>query len=383
MIYRKAWLLVFIALLFVAGTGCGANERRAMEETEAEANEVAEEEHDHEDDHEHEEEAHGEEHAHEDREEAGILSLPELDPAGLGAEEQLRVVATTSIIGDVVAQVGGDAIDLTTLIQPGQDPHSYEPAVRDLTNAAGAHVLFVNGWDLEEGLADDLETIAEDVPVVPISANIEPLAFGEGEHDAEGEGHDEEEQDDEAHEHGSADPHVWLSAHNVEQWVENVEHVLSDLDPANAGVYERNAAAYLEALSELEQYAEAQLATIPAGNRFLVTNHEALAYFAEAYDFTILGTVIPGASTVAEPSAAEMVALVELMEEHGTCTIFAEMTASDTLAQTVAGELAGCDNVQVLKLYTGALGAEGSGADSYIGMMRSNINTVVAGLTGD
>jgi ABC-type Zn uptake system ZnuABC Zn-binding protein ZnuA len=356
-----------------------------LEDADAGTREVAEGAHEDDVDHQQEQETHGNEsHEREDGEEDAVLSLPELAPAELGAEEQLRVLATTSIVGDVIAQVGGDAIALTILMQPGQDPHSYEPSIRDLTNAAEAHVVFVNGWDLEEGLADDLETIGEDVPVVPISANVRPLAVRESEREHEDEEHQEgEEGEGHEHDHGSADPHVWFSVHNVKQWVENVEQVLSDLDPANAEAYERNAASYLEALTQLEQYAEAQLATIPTGNRFLVTNHEALAYFAEVYDFTILGTVIPGASTIAEPSAAEMVALVELMEEHGICTIFAETTANDSLAQTVAGELDGCDNVQVLKIYTGSLGAIGTGADSYIAMMRSNIDMVVAGLTVD
>ena len=135
---------------------------------------------------------------------AEMLTLPELTAAELDGAP-LKVVATTSIIGDVVAQVGGKAIDLTTLMGPGQDPHSFEPSARELTAVADAHVIFVNGWDLEEALAQDLADIAGDVPLVPISANIEPLAFGEDGHEAEADEHD----------HGSVDPHVWFSAANV------------------------------------------------------------------------------------------------------------------------------------------------------------------------
>jgi ABC-type Zn uptake system ZnuABC Zn-binding protein ZnuA len=345
----------------------------------------------HEDEHEHE--AEGEEHEdeHEHEAEAEMLTLPELNAAELDGEP-LRVVATTSIIGDVVAQVGGDAIDLTVLMEPGQDPHSYEPAARDLTAVTNAHVIFVNGWNLEEGLSDDLETIGENAPVVPISANIEPLAFGEGEPDHEGEEHEgeeheegEEHQEDEAHEHdhSGADPHVWFSIHSVEQWAENVEQVLSDLDPAHAEAYQSNAAAYLAELEELEEYADAQLSQIPEENRYLVTNHGAFSYFAHEYDLSVLGTVIPGMSTVAEPSASDLADLIGVMEEHEACVIFTETTLSDTLAQTVAAELDGCDDVQVLKLYTGAVGPEGSGADSYIGMFRANVDTIVSGLNGN
>jgi ABC-type Zn uptake system ZnuABC Zn-binding protein ZnuA len=300
---------------------------------------------------------------------AGMLTLPDLEPAELGGEP-LRVVATSSIIGDVVGQVGGDAIDLIVLMGPGQDPHSYEPAARDLTAVANAHVIMVNGWDLEEGLADDLETIGRDVPVVPISANIAPLALGAG----------ELQHEDDEHEHSSADPHVWFSVHHVAQWVENVERVFSDLDPAHAGAYAANAAAYREELEELEAYAHEQLAGIPAQRRVLVTNHGAFGYFAEAYDFTVLGTVMPGLSTLSEPSASDLARLIEAMEEYGVCAIFAETTVSDALARTVTAELDGCEEVQVLKLYTGAIGPAGSGADSYAGMFRANVSTIAAGL---
>ena len=184
-----------------------------------------------------------------------------------------------------------------------------------------------------------------------------------------------------AHDHSGADPHVWHSIHHVEQWVENVEHVLSDLDPANAEVYEANAAAYIAELETLEDYAAEQMSQIPEDNRFMVTNHDAFGYFAHEYDISVLGTIIPSLSTLAEPSASDLAELIDhRMEEHGICTIFTETIVSDTLAQTVAAELSGCDDVQVLKLYTGAVGPEGSGADSYIGMYRANVDAIVTGL---
>lgn len=306
-----------------------------------------------------------------------MISLPELGTVNLNGEP-LRVVATTSIIGDVVAQVGGEAIELTTLMGPGQDPHSYEPGAQELTAVAEAHVIFVNGWDLEEGLVRDLEEISGDVPVVAISANIVPLTFGEGERAGDEEGQEDEDVDE--HGGGDVDPHIWFSIRNVEQWVENVERVLSDLDPANAGTYGSRAAAYLVELEELEATVGSQLARIPEENRFLVTNHDSLGYLAEDYGFELIGTLIPAASTLAEPSASDLAGLIGEMETHGVCTIFTETTVSDTLAQTVASELDDCEEVQVLKLYTGALGPAGSGADSYIGMFRANVDRIVEGL---
>lgn len=390
-------IVVLALVLFVVGCGAtstpgetAASEPTAAPGAGAETAETDEHEdereHEEEGEHEHEEEGeHEHEGDHEHDAAADMLILPELAAAELNGDP-LRVVATTSIIGDVVAQVGGEAIALTTLMEPGQDPHSYEPAARQLTAVADAHVIFVNGWNLEEGLSDDLETIGENAPIVPISANIEPLAFGEGDPDHEGEEHEEDEahQEDEAHEHdhSGVDPHVWFSIHNVEQWVENAEQILSDLDPANAATYQSNAAAYLADLEELEEYADAQLSQIPEENRDLVTNHGAFSYFAHEYDFSVLGTVIPGMSTMAEPSASDLADLIGVMEEHDACVIFTETTVSDTLAQTAAAELDGCDEVQVLELYTGAVGPAGSGADSYIGMFRANVDAVVAGLAG-
>lgn len=346
--------LAFVLLL----AGCAGNGETAVSPTTA-PEQIAQPEAVHDDDDDHDDEVE-------------VLTLPQLTAVDLGGQ-QLRVVATTSIIGDVLAQVGGEAIELTTLMSAGQDPHSYKPAARDLTAVAAAHVIFVNGWDLEEALIGDLETIGGSVPLVPISANIQPLAYGDGHAD-------EEAQNEAEHGHGVADPHVWFSIGNVEQWVRNAQQVLSDLDPANADSYASNAAAYLEELAALEDYATEQLAVIPAERRFLVTNHDSFGFFARDYGFEVLGTVIPGRSTLAEPSARDLAGLIGLMGEHGVCTLFTEATVSDRLAQTVAAELTGCDGVQVLKLFTGAIGPAGSGADSYTGMFRANVDTIVAGL---
>jgi ABC-type Zn uptake system ZnuABC Zn-binding protein ZnuA len=325
-------------------------------------------------------------HADEHEHSAEMLVLPELQAAELGGEP-MKVIATTSIIGDVVAQVGGDAIELTTLIGIGQDAHSFEPTAEDLTAVARADVIFINGWDLEEGLVHDLEEIGEDVPIVAISANIAPLAPGEDEleHEEEGEEHEREHDEHEAgeeehHEHSGADPHVWFSIHNVEQWVENVESVLSDLDPANVDAYESNAASYRSELESLEEYAASQLAQIPEEKRLLVTNHDSLSYFARDYGFELIGTILPAASTLAEPSASDLAGLIDKMELHELCTIFTEKSISDNLAQTVASELGGCSVVKVLPIYTGSIGMPDSGADSYIGMYRANVDAVVSGL---
>jgi ABC-type Zn uptake system ZnuABC Zn-binding protein ZnuA len=298
------------------------------------------------------------------------LILPTVEPVQL-AGERLHVVATTSIIGDVVGQVGGEVIQLTTLLQPGQDPHSYQPTAADLAAVADAHIIFVNGWNLEERLLQDVTAVAENGIIVPVNAGVNPLPITEADDD-----HGQEEE----HSHGPIDPHSWLDVANVQQWVNNIAQVLETADPQNATRYQQNAAAYQNQLTQLQTDLQAQLSAIPEEKRVLVTNHDALGYFARAYGFRIVGTIIPGKSTLAEPSSADITQLVSAMAAQQICTIFVESTVNTSLAETVANELPSCDKVTIKTLYTGALGPAGSGADSYLGMMRANVQAIVEGL---
>ncbi len=291
-------------------------------------------------------------------------TIPTLTPANLEPGEKLRVVATTSIIGDVVAQVGGDAIDLIILIAPGIDPHGYEPAPQDIVQIEGAHVVFSNGLGLEQGLLDTIRVAGKTAPLVPVSAGVEVIE-SPGIH-----GGDQP--------HAAADPHTWMDPHNVVIWVENISAVLSQLDPPHAQDYASRAVTYTKQLKALDAYIQEQVDRIPLQNRKLVTNHEALGYFARRYGFEVLGAVYIGASTLSEPTAGDMAQLLDLIKAEGVRAIFVETTASDKLAQAIAKE-AGYE-IAVYTLYTGSLGEPGSGADSYIGMMRANIDTIVAGL---
>jgi ABC-type Zn uptake system ZnuABC Zn-binding protein ZnuA len=303
-----------------------------------------------------------------DQEESGLLELPSLPEVKIEEGDKLKVLATTSVIGDIVSQVGGVSIDLTILMAPGQDPHSYVPSAGDLAAASQAQVVFINGWGLEEGLVEDLANTVDNAPIVPISAGITPLFSGD---------HDSNDRNLAQPVGRLADPHIWLDPHLVKQWAINSSHALSNLDPANVNTYKANLETYSQQLEDLIDYFDEQVATIPVDQRQLVTNHNFLAYFASAYDFNIIGTVIPEASTLADPSASEIVNLIREMEDYGVCAIFSESTVSDDLAQTAVNELDACDEVRVIKLYTGALGPEGSGAENYLDMMRANITAIV------
>lgn len=293
------------------------------------------------------------------------LILPPISAHTSG--EPLRVVATTGLVGDAVRQVGGETIDLTVLMGPGQDPHSYQPGAADLAAVADADLIFVNGWNLEEGLLADLAAIG-DAPFVPVSAGITPRA-PENSHD-----HDDD------HGHGAVDPHVWQDVEHVRQWVENVRLALGAADPANAAIYDANAAAYRATLTDLDAELRRTLAAIPAGRRAFVTNHDNLDYFAAAYDFTIVGAVIPSLSSLAEPTAAALAALIDTMRATGVCAVVVEASAADEMARVLQNELTGCDEVRPIALYTDALGAAGSGADSYAGLMRANAAALIEGL---
>lgn len=289
------------------------------------------------------------------------LTLPALAPHT--GDGPLRVVATTGLVGDVVGRVGGAAIDLTVLMGPGQDPHSYQPGAADLAAVADADLIFVNGWHLEEGLLTDLAAIAG-APFVPVSAGITPRRI----------------ESDRDHEHGPADPHVWQDVGHVGQWAENVRLALRAADPANAAAYDANAAAYRATLAELAAELRQTLAAIPTERRVFVTNHDNLGYFTAAYDFTSVGAVIPSVSSLAEPTAAGLAALIDTMRATGVCAVVVEAGAADDLARVLQNELTGCDEVRLIALYTDALGAAGSAADSYPGLMRANAAALVEGL---
>ncbi len=301
------------------------------------------------DDHDHEDH-HDDHHAH--TADATPLTLPSL--TAVQYDGRLNVVATTSIIGDVVGEIGADAIALTTLMSDNTDPHSYQVTPSDLVALTEADIIFVNGWELEEQLAAEIENNYSD-KMVAISAGVTPRTFDTD----------------------AADPHVWFAVDNVAQWTRNVETVLQTVDPANATVYEANAAAYQAQLVTLAADIEQMLADLPVSQRKLVTEHDALGYFAADHDFEIVGSVIPAFSTNAEPSARDLAALVDAMEQAEVCAILVEQATTPALAETVAAELDGCASVQVLPFYIGSIGAAGS----YIGMYRANMATIMQGLS--
>ena len=279
--------------------------------------------------------------------------------------EKLNVVATTSIVGDIVKNVGGDHINLPVLLPLGTDPHAFDPAPRDLTHVANTNVIFVNGLGLERFLEKMLENAGGDTSVVAISDGIEPRDLDKSKGD-EGEAHQPEDRD----------PHAWMNPVNVIAFVGNIETALSGLDPANAATYHTNAAAYVSELKNLDSWVQEQINTIPPENRKLVTDHDTFGYYADRYGLEMAGAVLPGYSTSTEPSAQELAALQDAITQYGVKAIFVGSTVNPVLAERVAEDT----GIQLVPLYTGSLGKAGSGAETYVDYIRYNANAIVEAL---
>jgi zinc/manganese transport system substrate-binding protein/manganese/iron transport system substrate-binding protein len=278
---------------------------------------------------------------------------------------RLKVVASTTQIGDFARQVGGDRIQLTVLLKPNQDAHDFELAPSQVRAIAGADLVLANGLGLDSFLDKALES--SEAEAVVVSDGIVTI-----------EGHEEEEHaGEEEDDHAGQDPHVWFSVANAMTMVENVRDALSAADAANAATYAQNATRYLGELQTLDASIKQQVAQVPAACRKLVTNHDVLGYYAQAYGFEVIGSVIPSTSSQASASAADVADIVRRIEAEGVPAIFAEASINPDLIRQVGREA----GVKVVDdLYGDSLGPSGSDGATYVGMMQSNTKKIVDAL---
>lgn len=352
-----------------------------------------------------------------------------------------RVVATHSILGDIVQNVGGDEVRLETLVAAGEDPHVFEPSPSDSAALSDADVVFEIGLEYETWLDDMHDSSGSEAERVVATEIIEPLEggdehgdhgdeeshdhgdeeshdhegeenadeHGDGEHrdehsdekshdhaDEESHDHGDEEShdhegDDEhhgddghgdhnehGHSHGEFDPHVWGDAQNAISMTEAVRDALVEADSENADVYRENASEYIAELQELDASIEEQTSSIPEENRKLITAHDTFGYFAEAYGFEVVGTAIESFSTEAsDPAAGDIAALSDEIRETGVPAIFPETTSNEALMGRIASE---ADVELAPPLYTDALGEEGGEGGTYIEMMNHNASTIAESL---
>ena len=304
------------------------------------------------------------------------------------------IMATTTIWADVARNVAcGGLAEVESILPSLADPHDFEPSMSDRARLDDAELIVANGLELEERLEDTLVSVeADGTPVFYAGDYMTTLEFDAetfgGHHDAEdgeqdGEEDDDAEDEDEDHDegaHGSEDPHLWLDPVRVAQAVENLGAALIGRAGLDADRVTACMDAYLAELAALHSDIAETLADVPATARKLVTNHDSLGYFADRYGFEVIGTIIPAATTLAEPSPAGLEELAHLIEDTGVRAIFAEELGHGAgEAAMLADRLEG---VSVENLHTGALGPPGSGAETYIAMMRHNAGTIAAALGG-
>ena len=268
---------------------------------------------------------------------------------------ELQVVASMTVIAHFAEQVAGDHADVSSVVPVGGDPHVYEPVPSDARAVSDADLVLYNGTGLEPWFADLVGGSGR-----PAVAMTEELA--------------DQVVDDEE---GDPDPHLWMVPPMAAVYVEVIAEGLADVDPDHAEDYRDNAAAYIAELEELDAELSAAVEEIPSEQRVLVTSHDAYAYFADHYGFEVLGTVV-GVTTEEEPSASIVRRLVDDVRDAGVSAIFVETTVNPRVIEQIARDA----GVEVGDpLYGDSLGEPGSGADTYEGMMRANVQSLVDGLT--
>ena len=272
-------------------------------------------------------------------------------PAALAAEK-LKVVASFSILGDMVEQVTGDLADVTTIVGPDADAHLYSPNAGDARAVADADVIFVNGMGFETWSQTLIENSGTKATVHVATDGITPLKV-----------------------EGEIDPHAWNTLTNGMIYIDNVAKVMAAADSANSGAYLANAKAYKARLTVLHNRAIDELSKLPADSKTVVTAHDAFGYLADGYGLTFLAPV--GIDTEAEPSAREMADLIDNLKQVGAAALFVENITSPALVQQISRET----GIEIGgRLFSDALSERGGPATSYEKMFEHNLSVLVAAL---
>jgi zinc/manganese transport system substrate-binding protein len=274
---------------------------------------------------------------------------------------KIKAVTTISIIGDLARNVGGDRIEVTTLVGPNGDAHVYSPTPGDAKELAAANIVFVNGLGLEGWMTRLVTASGTKAPMVVVSKGVTPRRM----------------PDEDNPGHMVTDPHAWQSIADAKIYVANIRDALAAADPAGTAAYDANAQAYLGKLDELEKEVRAAIASIPADRRKIITTHDAFGYFGAAYGMTFIAP--EGISTDAEPSAKDVARIITQIRKRKIPAVFLENVSDPRLMQQIAREtgarLGG-------KLYSDALSEPTGAAGTYIDMMRHNVREFTKALVG-
>ena len=303
-------------------------------------------------------------------------------PAATPAASAVNVVATTTMLGDVVGQILSCAGGTVTVLMPaGTDPHDFSASSDQVAAMVTANLVVANGLGLEAGLTDAFENAAADgAKVFEVGPLVDPIEFGAGAHEEghEEEGPEEEGHEEEGHEHGSLDPHFWFDMNRMALAAELIGAELAE--STGDGAYATCATTTAANIRTAEAGVRTALESVPADQRILVTDHEALGYLADTYGYEIAGTVIPSGTTLAEPSSADLAAIVATIKAEGVTAIFANVAQTTGLAEAVAAETG--TPIKIIPLYVESLGAPDSPAATYLQMMQTNADLIASGLKG-
>lgn len=286
---------------------------------------------------------------------ASPAALPAIDARADGA---LQVVTSTTILADLARQIGGERVKVKSLLPANADPHDYEPSPDDVIAIEDADLVILHGLQLDTWVDPLVDAAQTSAPVIVATEGIETIGSDE---DGFSEG----------------DPHVWFDPMRVKTMVANIQSGLASVDGDGADLYQQRLDAYDGALDTLDRAIQERIDLIPKERRVLVTNHDALEYYADRYGLTIVGTVIPGLDSRTEPSAKEISELIDEIKAAGVNVIFTENTVSPALADSLASDA----GIRVApELFTDSLGDSDSGADTYIGLMETDTEIIVENL---
>jgi zinc/manganese transport system substrate-binding protein len=292
-----------------------------------------------------------------------------LASAPAAAQERVKVIASFSILADLVKNVGGDRVDLSVLVGPGSDAHVYAPTPADARKVAEARLVVVNGLGFEGWLDRLIKAAGGKATVVVATKGIKARKAADD--------HDHDRKHGKKHDHDDdVDPHAWQHVVNVKTYVANIRDALAKADPAGAETYKANAAAYSAKLDALQKEVRAAVAKIPAARRKIITNHDAFGYFQAAYGVKFIAP--QGVATEADPSARDVARIISQVKRQKIPAVFLENISDPRLMQRIAKETGAKIGGT---LYSDALTASDGPAPTYIDMMRHNLGTLVGALT--
>lgn len=298
------------------------------------------------------------------------------DTTGTKAEQaagDISLVVTTTPLGSVTEQIATCAGGTSTTLMPvNADPHDFSASSAQVADMVKADLVIANGLGLEGGLDASLQQVeADGTEVLHVAEHIDPLPWGDHEHE-----HAHEEEGHEGHNHGDLDPHFWLDVARMAEAAQLIGDEVAER--TGDGTWSECGAEVSGELTALDEEIREDLSVIPEERRTIVTDHEAFGYFNNAYDFHSAGVVIPGGSTEAQPSSADLASLAGVIREENVPVIFTNAAVNQTLVDALAAEVG--EDVQVVSLYEGSVGPKDGPAADYQGMMRENARLIVEAL---